>query len=208
MVDTWLSRWQARHKTAAHQQLAALHRAKADELNGYREMTQAYVSTAKAVDQLNDLQDILALDKMERQTARAARYATLERQRDEREHRNSYDATEREHQAKLAELRRQRELTAGEFSAFNASRGLQNLKKQQALDEELWRAKKQVRILDAKAEAAALDTAIDEHTAAASPPASTDALTELLAARAEAIADGRDASSYDAVIADLVAKAK
>lgn len=196
IIDTWVTRWQAKRKTAAHNELAALNRAKRDELDAYGQMAESYMRTARTVHQLDELPEILALDRAQRQADRVAQYARIE-----------YEADERQHQKEHTERRRKRELIDDDHAVYNAQRKLDYRQRLKQQEEELWTTRKEAKLLDEQARVAEIRAVLEEHDASTSTsPVVSDPIEVVLAARREAIADGRDPTPYDVVIAEFVAK--
>jgi hypothetical protein len=146
LIETALTHFGAKLKTRAHDQLADLNRAKADELRAYGEMVEAYKDTAKVVASLDDLHDEITLESADRAAQRGAAYAKLE-----------YDRDEREHGAERAKLRREREVQQDRRALEDASRDLfnakQGLEKQQRLaqvNSEIWEKRKETERMDAE----------------------------------------------------------
>ena len=168
MIDTWLTLWEAKRKTTAHNQLAELHRAKANELNAYGEMAKAYSNTARTIHQLDELPEVLALDRAERQAARAGRYAAIDQERQEGEWRTSSRADEHVHKEALAVERRRREIAEAQLAAYGAERKLTYRQKMEAEEEKRWIERSEEAALDHETRIEVGRSRLEEHRGAGS----------------------------------------
>jgi hypothetical protein len=189
IVDSAVTQFVAGLRRKANAALAADAHARADYFDAVERAAKSYVGMNQAINEINELDDILALDRMERGASREERYAEIE------------------HRKRLAEQRHRQELTEAERGAFNADQGYENQKRLKELNLEIWERRREAEQLDAAAIAARL-------RGDAEPQAKKrGGLVEELQAQAdklekeilEANADGRDTGGDLMALAELKA---
>jgi hypothetical protein len=120
-------------RRSANNSLAADARARADYYEAVGQVAKSYIGMNQALGEVNELDQILALDREERKSSRQEREAEIG------------------HRAQVALLRRKQELAETRRGAFNAAQGYENQKRLKELNLEIWETRKEVEHLDAAA---------------------------------------------------------
>jgi hypothetical protein len=141
VVSSWLTGFGAKLQAETYKEIAANIRAQKDVLDAENDRRESALTLLRTTHKLEEAPDILALDRAERRTARAAKYAELTAKYEQID----YDRDERKHQAELTKLRRERELQEARQSVveanrgvFNAEQGLENQQRLKQLNLEMW----------------------------------------------------------------------
>jgi hypothetical protein len=138
VVGAAVTRLVAGLRRKANSALAADAHARADYFDAVGRAAKSYIGMNQAIGEIEELDDILALDKKERAASRAER------------------AQEIEHRKAVAEQRRKQELTEAQRGAFNAEQGYENQQRLKQLNLETWEKRKEAEQLDAATLAARL----------------------------------------------------
>ncbi len=138
IVDAAVTRFVAGLRHKANDALARDARARADYFDAVGGVARSYIGMNRALSEVHELEEILALDREERRVNREEQRLDIE------------------HRRKVAEQRRKQELTEAERGAFTAEQGLENQKRLKELNLEIWQKRKEVEALDAEAVAAKL----------------------------------------------------
>ncbi len=149
MITGFLARTQAR----AYRDIADNIRAQTEVLDAEAGRRDSQIKLLRKTGELQDVDEILALDRAERKAERTAKYGEIVAKYEKID----YDRDERAHQAELTKLRRERELKAAreanvdaDRGVFNAEQGLENQKRLKQINLEIW--EKRTQALDLKAE--------------------------------------------------------
>jgi hypothetical protein len=138
VVDAAVTRFVAGLRRKANEALAGDARARADYFDAVGGVAKSYIGMNRALREVNELEEILALD------------------REERAFNREQERLDIDHRKRLAEQRRKQELTEAERGAFTSEQGLENQKRLKELNLDIWQKRKQVEALDAEAVAAKL----------------------------------------------------
>jgi len=191
IVDTALTRFSAKLKTKAHEQHAALNRAKADEITAYGELAQSYENTSRIVARLDDLPEILALDREQRAAERAATRAQI-----------ADDTDERGHQQELTKRRRQRELEEADRQIvealrqkFTSEQGFENQQRLKDRNLRIWEKRHEAQELDANVETERVRSELKGEEKSKQPGSAESIRAKAEEALLNALADGNDAEA-------------
>lgn len=189
IIDAAVTRFVAGLRYRANEALARDARARADYFAAVGEAAGAYINMHRALSTVNELEEILALD------------------REERAFNREQERLDTEHRRKLADWRRKQELTDAERGAFTSKQGLENQKRLKKLNLDIWRKRKEVEALDAEAVAAKLRGADEpgqkkKRTLVEKLQAEADELEKDIL---EARADGEDPGGDQMALAELKA---
>jgi hypothetical protein len=138
VIDSAVTAFVAGLRRRANKALAANAHARADYYDAVGRAANSYIGMAQAVDEYDELDKILEIDRKERSSKRAEREKEIT------------------HSETLAELRRKQELTEAQRGAFNAELGYENQVRLKQLNLETWEKRKEVEHLDATTLAARL----------------------------------------------------
>jgi len=138
VVGAAVTRFVAGLRRKANTALAADAHARADYFDAVGRAAKSYVGMNQAINEISELDDILALDRMEREAGRAERKQDIA------------------HRKAVAAHRRRQELTEAERGAFNAEQGYENQQRLKQLNLETWEKRKEAEQLDAATLAARL----------------------------------------------------
>jgi hypothetical protein len=138
IVGAAVTRFVAGLRRKANDSLAADADARANYFDAVGRAAKSYIGMNQAISEVDELDNILALDKTERAVERAERELELE------------------HRKAVAERRRKQELTEAQRGAFNAEQGYENQQRLKQLNLETWEKRKEVEHLDAATLAARL----------------------------------------------------
>jgi hypothetical protein len=138
VVDSAVTRFVAGLRQRANQALAADAHARADYFDAVGRVAKSFIGMNQALDEVRELEAILALDRIERSASREERKLDID------------------HRRKLAENQRKQELVEAERGAFTSEQGLENQKRLKELNLEIWQKRKEAEQLDAESIAAKL----------------------------------------------------
>jgi hypothetical protein len=138
VVESAVTRFVAGLRRKANNALAADAHARADYFDAVGRVAKSYIGMNQAISEVEELDEILALDRKERAAEREGR------------------AQEIEHRKAVAEHRRKQELTEAQRGAFNSEQGYENQQRLKQLNLEIWERRKEVEHLDAAGLAARL----------------------------------------------------
>jgi hypothetical protein len=138
VVDSAVTAFVAGLRRRANSALAANAHARADYFDAMGRVAKSYIGMHQALDETEELDAILELDRKERTSQRAERDKEIT------------------HGETLAELRRKQELTEAQRGVFNAELGFENQQRLKQMNLETWEKRKEVDHLDAATLAARL----------------------------------------------------
>jgi hypothetical protein len=191
VIGSRLTRFQADQQAKAFKSLAERTRAKADFVQAQGELADTYIDSTRRIARLEDLPDILALDRERRSHERQEERAEIAHREQLRPMQRADELAETAHQQALAKKRRERELLDGERATFNADLGLEKQRRLKDLDLKIWETRKNASGLDAEAEARKLREELEGSAGRSAAP--HDPRAHAQAMLAEAIASGNEA---------------
>lgn len=190
VVGSAVTRLVAGLRRKANSALAADAHARADYFDAVGRAAKSYIGMNQAINEVGELDEILALDRKERGFERGEREQEIE------------------HRKAVAEQRRKQELTEAQRGAFNSEQGYENQQRLKQLNLEIWEKRREAEHLSAEALAARLRGEADPKA----KKSGGDLLSELKAQLekiekgiTELEADGKDTTGEWMVRAELMA---
>jgi hypothetical protein len=190
VIGSAVTRFVAGLRRKANSALAADANARADYFDAVGRAAKSYIGMNQAINEVGELDEILALDRKERATERGEREEEIE------------------HRKAVAEQRRKQELTEAQRGAFNSEQGYQNQQRLKQLNLETWEKRKEVEHLDATTLAARLrgETEPDKRKRGGGLLSELQSQADFLEKEIlESLADGKDTESDLMVLAELKA---
>jgi hypothetical protein len=188
IVGSAVTRFVAGLRRKANNALAADAHARADYYDAVGRVAKSYIGMNQAINEVGELDEILALDRKERAAERGEREQEIE------------------HRKAVADQRRKQELTEAQRGAFNAELGYENQQRLKQLNLETWEKRKEVEHLDAMALAARLRGETEPKKQGRGLLSELQAQADLLEKEIlELLADGKDTESDLMALAELKA---
>jgi len=190
IVSSTVTSFVANLRRRANSSLAADAHARADYYDAVGRVAKSYIGMNQALGEVNELDQILSLDRAERKASREEREAEIG------------------HRKKVAEQRRNQELIEAKRGTFNAAQGFENQKRLKELNLEIWEKRKEAEHLDASAIADHLrgevgrDSKKEERELQSELQAQTEKLEKEIL---EMEADGKDTKGDRMVLAQMKA---
>jgi len=129
IVGSLITGFQARLRGRAYREIAGDFRAQAEALDANTQRHESALKLRRTIHKLEELPDILADDRAEREASRKAS-----------DEGRSEEQVERAHRRDLAAKRRKQEQIEADRGVFNADQGLGKLQSVRTFKEELWSA--------------------------------------------------------------------
>jgi hypothetical protein len=157
VVSSMLTGFHARMQGRAYAEIAKNIRAQTEALDAETLRRESALKLRRTIHKLEEIDDILALDRAERKAEREAKYAELDYNRDERGHRG--DVTKLRRERELQEARHA--LREANRNLFNADQGLENQQRLKQLNLEIWEKRAATEHMDAEKVRVLLSREID-----------------------------------------------
>jgi hypothetical protein len=183
IVSSTITRWKAGSQGRALEEIAKRHRSEADAIKAYGEVADAFKNTARKVNDLRGLPEILARDDVRRKKELADEYDEIE------------------HRGEMNKRRRQREIEEADAAhveaqrkKFTATQGYENQQRLKDRNLRIWEKRHEAQELDAHVETERVRSELRGDVAPKIPPSSIESMrTKAEEGLMSALADGNDA---------------